>query len=116
MLSNRFLKIILHPFFIGLILTVALFVLTPPWFSKYRIKEKDVDFLMGTYCTYFDDLDYDGVSEKILIDLNNPQLPKFLLTKGTRIINFCNLNRGVCGSAFFSFGNYNDDLFRELYV
>jgi hypothetical protein len=116
MYTNRVLKLLLHPFFIGLVITVGLLLLTPPWFNKFRIKEISRDFLTGKDFYYYEDLNNDGYSEKILIDRNNPFVMKFILFSNNKIVSNCNLNQMATGGEYLYFGNFDENDNKELFV
>ena len=116
MVSNRFLKILVHPLFIGLLITVAVFYFVPPVFSRYRIKPVENTYIHGNDFFYYEDLDYDNISEKIQFDINAINIIKILLYKGLKTISQCNLNYQPASGEYLFFGDYNNNRSKDLFV
>jgi len=64
MIAQKFLKILTHPLFIGLLITLAVVYFMPPVFNRYRIQTIENDYIHGNEISYYEDLDGDRISEK----------------------------------------------------
>ena len=116
MISQKFLKILTHPLFIGLLITLAVLYFIPPVFNRYRIQTIENTFIHGNELNYYEDLDGDHSSEKIRFDLSNSNLIKILLYNGSNTVSQNNLNYQPASGRFFYFGDLNNDRHKELFV
>lgn len=108
-------KMLTHPFFIGLILSVIVWVLWNPAVSKYRVETSGYERMDPTRKLYYFDLDGDGSSEEIAVD-DHPPLLKIMLISRNRIAGQYNLRSQPLSQDFINAGDYNRDGLKELYV
>lgn len=113
---QRLLKILTHPLFIGLLITLAVFYFVPPVFSKYRVKIVENEYIEGNDLYYYEDLDDDQISEKIRFDTNNSDIIKILLYKGSNTASQNNLNYKTANGNYFYFGDFDNDGRKEVFV
>jgi hypothetical protein len=116
MIPQRLLKIITHPLFIGLLITLAVFYFVPPVFNRYRVKTVENTFIRGNDINYYEDLDEDHISEKIRFDRNSSNIIKILLYKGSNTVSQTNLDYQTPEGKYFYFGDFNNDRRKELFV
>ena len=116
MIAQKFLKILTHPLFIGLLITLAVVYFMPPVFNRYRIQTIENEYIHGNEISYYEDLDGDQFSEKIRFDLSNRHLIKILLYNGSGTVSQNNLNYQAASGQFFYFGDFNNDRQKELFV
>lgn len=108
---------IIHPVFISLILWVILVLLIPPVFSKYRIRHIRDEYTLQNVWEIFSDFDNDKQSEKISLDLNDPEQTKIMVIKNNKILDEqYNLKYQPRANNIFYAGDYNRDGYQEFYV
>lgn len=112
--KERVLKILIHPFFIGLFVSALILGLTMPEISRYKaVVEETIHYGTNTRI-FFEDLDGDGQSEEINVNWSETLL-KVMLFKGAQLIEQYNLlSQPIPGKCFFA-GDYNQDGSKELF-
>jgi two-component sensor histidine kinase len=106
-----------HPVFISLILWVILVLLIPPVFSRYRIRHIRDEYTSQNVWEIFSDFDNDKQSEKISLDLNDPEQTKIMIIKNNKILDEqYNLKYQPHANNIFYAGDYNRDGYLEFYV
>lgn len=65
-MKEKFLSIILHPFFSALIITLVIIYFLPDYFTKYKVELYKLEEFGRESKIYFEDLDNDKISEKII--------------------------------------------------
>ncbi len=114
--KRRLQELFSHPGFISLVIWAALILFIPLDFQKYRITKISEEYLPGKTSTYFYDLDSDGNSEKISVDLNDSKQTKLIVSRGDRILDQYDLRFQVQGQNKLYAGDYNNDGFSECYL
>ncbi|MBT8376218.1 MAG: hypothetical protein KJO22_05065, partial [Bacteroidia bacterium] len=65
-MRQRLIQLFLNPFVLAVLITVGIIYLLPDFFSKYKIVKVNEQYLSDDSTVYFEDLDHDGKSEKIV--------------------------------------------------
>ena len=114
-MKNKLLFILTSPLLISLILSLALLLLLPPMFPKYKA---DLIKKVKSNKTYFDeycDLDNDSYSEKIHLDKSYINRTSIIVyTKGA-VIDQWNF-KGVFNMQNLFYGDYNNDGMKEIFL
>jgi two-component sensor histidine kinase len=116
MISERLKEYITHPVFISLIIWTILVLLVPLVFSKYKIKHIRDQYTPKKVWDFYIDYDNDKLSEKISIDLNDPEQTKIIASKNNKILNQYDLKYQPANINSVFFGDYNLDGDPECYV
>ena len=88
-----------------------------PEFSKYRIEYLEDEFTGPNTYFYYDDLDFDGESEKISFDLNDSKQTKILFYKGNNLLDQYNLKyHPIIGTPYLYTNDYDNDNYKESYI
>lgn len=112
----RILEIIYHPAFISLVIWIAFILTIPLSFSRYRIKTVDEELLPPSTYILFSDLDSDGSSERLTIDLCDQEQTKAIVYKGDKVIEQFNVAYHPSNIQSVSFYDYNGDSRKEIYI
>lgn len=116
MFSNRILRLLVHPFFIGALITAAIFLFIPPVWDQYRIRQAGSEYVLGNDLYYYEDIDFDHNSEKIQFDLNKPEIIKILLYEGSQTVSQHNIYGQPLWERFFYFGDFDRDQVKDLFI
>ncbi|NSW95447.1 MAG: histidine kinase, partial [Bacteroidales bacterium] len=116
MSRERIEEFILHPAFLSIPIWVAVIIILPPIFSKYAVRHlKDV-FSVDVISYFYSDLDCDGNSEKISVDLADDERTKIIVYKNDRIVDQFNIEYQPTHLSSILFDDYNHDNYLEIYV
>jgi hypothetical protein len=115
MTSQRLIKILIHPFFIGLIVTVVIGILAMPDVTKYKVNVVEKHYITEGRNIYYSDLDADQNSEEINID-HNPLMLKIMIRKGKGIFEQFNLESKSLADDYLYVGDYDLDGNKEIYI
>ena len=115
MISDRFREYIFHPAFISFPLWIIVILLLPPVFSKYSIRHLR-DITTGLESLLFSDLDSDGNSEVISVDLNDKERTKIIIYKNNRVVEQYNIKYQPNNLTSIMFDDYNNDNYLEIYI
>ncbi len=116
MLKRRLQELFSHPGFISLVIWAVLILSIPLHFQKYRITKISEEYLPGRTTTYYYDLDSDGNSERISVDLNDLKQTKIIVSKDNTIFDQYDLRFQIYGEYKLYAGDYNNDGFSECYL
>ena len=106
---------VLHPSFIAFILWLAVVFLMPRVFAEFRIVHVSDEFTNSGNNVYYD-INSDGYSEKISLDLNDVRQTKIIFSNENKIIDQYNVRFQIYALNEISFGDYNSDGLYECYV
>lgn len=116
MRKKRIKELFIHPAFISFILWLVVILLLPPLFPRYTIKQisersnsKGVGFI-------YSDLDSDGNSEQISIDMNDKERTKIIISRNNNILDQYNIRFQPVELSYVFTEDYNHDGYRELFV
>lgn len=112
----RILEILYHPAFISLLIWIVLLLTLPVSFSRYRIKILDEELHSPFTYNLFSDLDYDGSSERISLDICDPEQTKVIVYKDDKVIDQYNVAYHPSNIRSVSFFDYNGDSHEEIYI
>ena len=117
MIKDRLLQYIIHPVFISLIIwTVSIFFI-PPLFSRYRVQHIGEEYTYSKTYFYYSDLDSDGTSEIISVDLNDTKQIKIIVYKGDKVLGEeYDLKYQPSGTYNVYTEDFNNDGYKECYV
>lgn len=115
LMKNKLLYILTSPLFISLILSLALLLILPPMFPKYKAdlikKLKSNKTQLDEYC----DLNNDGYSEKIHLSKSYINRTSIIVyTKGA-VIDQWNF-KGVFNMENLFYGDFNNDGLKEIFL
>ena len=88
--SQRLIKILIHPFFIGLLISAIITIALNPDIPKYKVEVIERNNKQELRSFFFSDLDNDLTSEEIMLH-NNPLRLNIVVFKGKRVIEQYNL-------------------------
>lgn len=109
-------EFLLHPAFVSLLLWIALLLLLPLSFSKFKVSVVQENYHGKRIIWNYYDLDNDRISERILVDLNDTLQTKIMIYKENKVLNQYNLRFQPWGIQVLEVGDYNGDGMQELYV
>lgn len=115
MLRDQIIKILIHPFFIGLVVTGIVLGLLKPEINRYRVEVVERKPNVEQRFTCFSDLDHDGTSEEIIVE-TFPNILKLMLLTDSRLIEQYNLRSDQITGRNVYFGDYNRDGYGEIYL
>jgi two-component sensor histidine kinase len=116
MRRGRILEILYHPAFISLIVWIVLIIFIPLPVSKYSLRTISQDFYPQHNYFFYCDLDSDGSSEKISLDLNDPGQTKVIIYKEAKVMDQYNVAYHPSNIQSVYFGDYNNDACKEIYI
>lgn len=115
-MGKRIIHIIFSPFFVALLLASVIIYLLPPVFNNYEVslykKEPVVNLQSYDYC----DLDGDGNSEKIEINLSYENLVQLMVSSKGKIIDQWNYKGKMVASANPIYGDINSDGIKDVII
>ena len=115
MFRERIIKILIHPFFIGLVIASLVMGFVMPEISRYRVEEVERIVAKSHRTLLFSDLDHDGTSEEIYVD-NVPNYLQIMFLRDGRLIEQYNLTSKPLSGKYYHSGDYNRDGFEEFYL
>lgn len=115
MFRKQLIKILIHPFFIGLVITGIILFFALPDVSRYKVDEVERIATDGWRTIFFPDLDQDGTSEEIFMD-RAPNMLQLMLLRDRKLIEQYNLRSKPLSIGFFYSGDYNSDGYEEIYL
>ncbi|HRT47134.1 MAG TPA: hypothetical protein P5151_03165, partial [Bacteroidales bacterium] len=77
-ISHNLVEKLLHPAFLGLVIWVIILSFHPVRFDKFKITKTASEILQNNVTFYYFDLDNDGNSEKLTVDLADPGITKLI--------------------------------------
>ena len=107
---------IYHPAFISLIIWIILVLVVPLSVSRYIVRTVSKDTYPPNVYFNYCDLDSDGSSEKISIDLNDPAQTKIIVYKDDKVMDQYNVAYHPTNIPSVFFGDYNRDNNKEIYI
>ncbi len=114
--KGRIKELISHPAFISLLLWFLIILIIPPVFTKFIVRHLSDEFCkLNTYFYYYD-LDGDGNSELLSVDLNDKVQTKIQVKKGNRVIDQYDLKYQPYSGPFINAADYDNDGCQECYV
>lgn len=116
MIKQRIQEILIHPAFLSLIVWLVLVLVIPTHFTRYRIKHIADGFTSVKTSYFFSDLDSDGNSERISIDLNDQEQTKIIINKNDKILDQYDLPFQPSNINQVYIDYFNEDSFKECYV
>ncbi len=116
MIKGRIQEFLLHPAFLSLIVWAVLILTIPIHLTKYRVKHIADEYTSSKTSLFYEDLDSDGNSECISIDLNDQEQTKIIVSRDNKILDQYNLRYQPLYINQVYFNDYNNDSFKECYV
>jgi hypothetical protein len=116
MSRGRLKEFLIHPIFISLVIWGILLLFIPPIFSKYKIKLVADKYTPAKMSSSYYDLDSDGNSEEISLDLSDAKQTKIIVRKDDKIVDQFDLVGQPYGKILTYVNDYNLDRFQECYV
>jgi len=115
MRSRQLIRIITHPFFIGLVITLIFIPTLIPEINKYKVEVVEKQNRREGRSLFYSDLDNDLSSEIIRIQ-DNPYRLNIVVFKGKGIIDQYNLRSKPLSDEFIFAEDFNNDGFKELFL
>lgn len=116
MFKNRLKERLSHPAIFALPVWAIIMLFLPPLFQKYKISTVSEKHTPENIWYYYSDMNSDGNSEEISIDLNDTKQTKIIIRKGGKIINEYDVKDQISKWNRLFFNDYDQDGFQELYV
>lgn len=116
MTRERLKEYFLHPAFLSIPLWIIVILLFPPVFSKYSIKHLRDITAKEKVLLFYSDLDSDGTSEMISVDLNDNERSKIIVYKNSRVVEQYNIKYQPNNVSSIMFDDYNHDSYLEIYI
>ena len=113
---GRIVEIFYHPAFISLIVWTLLIISIPLPVSKYSLRTISQDLYPENIYFMYCDLDSDGCSEKISLDLNDPGQTKVIVYKEAKVMDQYNVAYHPSNIQSVYFGDYNNDACKEIFI
>lgn len=111
-------RVLASPFFISLIPFLFIFFFVPLNFEKYSFEIVSKTKLFDNQYIYYEDLDYDGISEEIVASIQD-YTTAVMISKNGDVIDQWNLNGSFDfwhRDCLFITGDSNNDKVKELYI
>lgn len=116
MTRERIKEFILHPAFLSLPVWIVIILLIPPLFSKYSVRHlKNITLSENSYL-FYSDLDNDGSSEMISVDIEDNERTKIIVYKDNKVVDQHNIRYQPTNLNSILFDDYNLDNYLEMYV
>ncbi|MGB4293073.1 MAG: histidine kinase [Bacteroidales bacterium] len=116
-ISHNLVEKLLHPAFLGLVIWAIILPFQPLKFDKFRITKTATEIHPGNTAYIYFDLDNDGNSEKLMVDLADPGITKLIFYREDRIIDQFNFRfQPVYILNNIYFADYNHDGFSECFL
>lgn len=116
-ISHNLVEKLLHPAFLSLVIWVIILSFHPVRFDKFKITKTATEILPNNITFYYFDIDNDGNSEKLTVDLADPGITKLIFLRGDRIIDQYNLRFQPVHILYnIYFADYNRDGFSECFL
>lgn len=116
-ISHNLVEKLLHPAFLGLVIWAIIIPFQPLKFDKFKITKTATEILPNNITFYYFDLDNDGNSEKLMVDLADPGITKLIFFRGDRIIDQYNFRFQPVHILYnIYFADYNHDGFSECFL
>ena len=115
MRSLKLIRILTHPFLIGLVITVIFIPTLIPEINKYKVEVLEKKNLPENRSLFFSDLDNCMTSEEIRLH-NTPFILNIVVFKGKGIIDQYNLKSKLLNDEFIYSEDYNNDGKKELFL
>jgi hypothetical protein len=118
LMKNKLLSLLLHPLFIALAISSIIIYFLPDIFTKYRAELKTQEVIPKDIMVYFEDLDGDNISEKILCQTNTSGNASFVIFRENGdIIDQWNFDRKFSTKRKnLQFFDRDKDGFKEIYL
>ncbi len=116
MFKGKTLEFFYHPALISFILWIVLSLILPFQFTKYRIRILSEESIFPEVFLYYNDLDNDGSSEYISIDIHDSERTKIIVRKNDRILDQYNLPYRLANNNAIIFKDCNNDGYKEIIV
>lgn len=116
MSKDQLKELLVHPYFISLILWAIIIIIIPTNFLKFQIRHISDEFTPKNVRYIYSDLDDDEISERISVDLTDLKQTKIIVYEGNKLVNEYDLSHQSDASNPLFFGDYNGDDFKECFV
>ena len=113
-----FLSILLNPYLISIFLTIGILFSLPEYFSKYQLVEINEYFNnIPDSNVFYEDLDNDGLSEKIILQENNFKNASYMLfNSNSDFIDQFNLDTKFSRIKYAWFQDTNQNKIKEIHL
>jgi|WetSurMetagenome_2_1015567.scaffolds.fasta_scaffold01952_5 hypothetical protein len=105
-----------RPVILSLVIWAAASLFIHPGFNKYTVKKASGDVAMQNTRYYYYDLDHDGASESISVDLNDTRQSKVMVRKGDMVLEQFNFKYQAISIGDFFAGDFNNDGVMECFL
>lgn len=116
MLRGKTLEFLYHPALMSFVLWIILALILPFHFPKFRMKLISEETIPPRIYLYFSDLDNDGTSERISVDLQDSEQIKIIVRKNDRVLDQYNLPFSLANKNSVIFKDFNNDGFQEIII
>lgn len=114
-MKAKLLNLVTHPAFISLVLWSIVLTLVKPLFPRYTVKQTN-ETDVWNYTNYFSDLDNDGQSETIRVQVSDKLQAEILVYRGNKIVDQYNVYNTVNAGVSLFVNDYDSDSSGECYL
>jgi hypothetical protein len=111
--SQQIAKVLIHPFFIGLVITLISMLSLMPEVPKYKTEVIESKYIHDNQSEFYSDLDNDQNSERIVL-INTKEVLNIMLYKGKGLIEQYNLRSWLLYPDNINTADCNNDGQKEL--
>jgi len=116
MLKGKTLEFLYHPALLSFVLWIILALVLPFHFPKFRVKILSEEIIPSDIYLYFSDLDNDGTSERISVDMHDSEQIKIIVKKNDRILDQYNIPFSLTNRNSVIFKDFNNNGTEEIIV
>ena len=114
-MKEHLVRLLIHPFFIGGVITLLIFLLVNPEIQRYKVSDLERTRFLGFQKLYFADLDGDGNSEEINVE-NAPGIFKLMVYSQEKLINQYNLASYPIADQFMLTEDCTGDGLKDIFL
>jgi len=115
-LKNNILIIVINPFVFSLIISLIVIYFLPPIFKKYEVTSVKKERTQDYHSNYYEDLDNDGYSEKIDVNLAWKKRVAVVVYSKGKILDQWNFEGEYIPIKIPFWGDINNDGIKEIFV
>lgn len=117
-MKNKLLFILLHPIFIALVISLVIIFFLPDYFTKYKVELVNQKLVNRDCRIYFEDLNNDNISEKIVSYYNSLGNAAFEIhSSNGELLDQWNFSKKYSSpNKYLYFFDANNNGFKEIYL
>ncbi len=115
LIKNKLINLFQKLYFWAFLVTIIIFIFIPKFSSKYKIVQKQKDIYFDTQKNYYNDIDNNGISERIEVNLTYGYHRISVFSQDNILIYELNLVRNLNKENIIQFNDYNHNGKSEIY-